>query len=73
MKSFALVGSLIAILIITFLLWQSIESVAPSATPSSSSAPTQETLISLPANAADVAAEANARVEEVAKAMKDSM
>jgi len=68
MKAFALAGSLIAILIITLLYWQSIEATAPAA-----AAQTQESLITLPATAADVTAEANAQVEAMEKAMKETL
>ena len=68
MKAFALAGSLIAILIITLLYWQSIEATAPAA-----AAQTQEALITLPATAADVTAEANAQVEAMEKAMKETL
>lgn len=68
MKAFALAGSLIAILIITLLYWQSIEATAPDA-----AAQTQEALITLPATAADVTAEANAQVEAMEKAMKETL
>ena len=63
MKAFALIGSLISLIVAVIYMSKSVESVTPD--------PAAESVANLPAMATDVAADANANVQAMENAMRE--